>query len=58
MHQDNLVIVWSAPNYCYKSGNEVCIMKVERERPATFIKFDKDPDSHSKHEAVDIDYFA
>jgi diadenosine tetraphosphatase ApaH/serine/threonine PP2A family protein phosphatase len=58
MHQDNLVIVWSAPNYCYKSGNEACVMKVDRESAATFTKFEKDPESHIKHEPVDIDYFA
>jgi diadenosine tetraphosphatase ApaH/serine/threonine PP2A family protein phosphatase len=58
MHDNNLVIVWSAPNYCYKSGNEACVMKVAPGKAAYFQKFEKDPVSHVKVEPIDIDYFA
>jgi diadenosine tetraphosphatase ApaH/serine/threonine PP2A family protein phosphatase len=58
MHNDKLVTVWSAPNYCYKMGNDACVMKVEQEKPVEFVKFEKDPGSHVKPEDVTIDYFA
>jgi diadenosine tetraphosphatase ApaH/serine/threonine PP2A family protein phosphatase len=58
LHRDALVTVWSAPNYMYKSANEACVMKVERDQPVRFIKFEKDPDSDKKPEDVVIAYFA
>jgi diadenosine tetraphosphatase ApaH/serine/threonine PP2A family protein phosphatase len=58
VHHGALVTVWSAPNYAYKSANEACVMKVERDQPVRFIKFEKDPDSDKKPDDVQISYFA
>jgi diadenosine tetraphosphatase ApaH/serine/threonine PP2A family protein phosphatase len=58
MHNDNLVIVWSAPNYSYRSGNEAAVMKVFGDRPVEFVKFDKDPLSSVKPPEAEIEYFA
>jgi diadenosine tetraphosphatase ApaH/serine/threonine PP2A family protein phosphatase len=58
MHNDDLVIVWSAPNYSYKSGNEACVMKVFPDKPVEFVMFDKDENSHIKPVDLEISYFA
>ncbi|OHT15798.1 Serine/threonine-protein phosphatase PP-X isozyme 1 [Tritrichomonas foetus] len=57
-HDDNLVIVWSAPNYMYKSGNDATFMRVTKEAAPEFVKFDKDEKSDVKPEDITIDYFA
>ncbi|KAH0794617.1 Ser/Thr protein phosphatase [Histomonas meleagridis] len=58
LHDDNLVIVWSAPNYMYKCGNDASIMKVYTDKAPEFIKFDKDEKSSIKPEDLIIEYFA
>lgn len=65
-HDNNLVIVWSAPNYCYTSGNDACVMHVpatdegEHGKGVEFWKFEKDPCSDRKPEEKDFElsYFA
>lgn len=57
-HDDRLVIVWSAPNYTYKQGNEASIMKVMPGMPVQFTKFKEDPNSSQKPGDVFIEYFA
>jgi diadenosine tetraphosphatase ApaH/serine/threonine PP2A family protein phosphatase len=58
LHKDKLVIVWSAPNYCYKSGNRACVMKVREREAVEFVEFEKDKASHVKPEDIEIGYFA
>jgi diadenosine tetraphosphatase ApaH/serine/threonine PP2A family protein phosphatase len=58
MHDDALVIVWSAPNYTYKSGNLAAVMEVSPQKPVTFKQFDAHQDSSKKPEDVQIEYFA
>jgi diadenosine tetraphosphatase ApaH/serine/threonine PP2A family protein phosphatase len=53
LHHDQVVIVWSAPNYCYKADNLACVMHVpsdggNEEKGVSFKEFDKDPKSDNK----------
>jgi diadenosine tetraphosphatase ApaH/serine/threonine PP2A family protein phosphatase len=61
-HNEKLVTVWSAPNYCYNSGNEACVMHVPGDNPdqVEFWKFDKDENSHIAPGELDftVGYFA
>lgn len=38
---NNLVTVWSAPNYCYRCGNVASFMTVDEKLETSFTKFDK-----------------
>jgi diadenosine tetraphosphatase ApaH/serine/threonine PP2A family protein phosphatase len=57
-HDDSLVIVWSAPNYSYQSGNLASVMKVDTKEDLRFQLFDKDPVSDVKPVDAQIEYFA
>jgi diadenosine tetraphosphatase ApaH/serine/threonine PP2A family protein phosphatase len=39
--EHQLVTVWSAPNYTYRSGNKAAVMTVDEEIKCTFIQFDE-----------------
>ena len=43
MFDDNLVTVWSAPNYCYRCGNVASIMEVDENLSKTFKIFESAP---------------
>ena len=43
MFNDTLVTVWSAPNYCYRCGNEAAIMEVDEFMKFNFLQFDPAP---------------
>lgn len=43
-HQDNQVVtIFSAPNYCYRCGNQAAIMEVDEQLNHTFLQFDPSP---------------
>ena len=42
-HTQQLVTVFSAPNYCYRCGNMAAIMEVEENLRPKFIQFDPAP---------------
>jgi len=44
MFDDQLVTVWSAPNYCYRCGNVASIMAVDRDLKKEFKIFEAVPD--------------
>ena len=42
-HERNVVTVFSAPNYCYRCGNEAAIMEVDEYMKYNFLQFDPAP---------------
>ena len=42
---ENLITVWSAPNYCYRCGNRAAIMNVDGKQPYNFETFNAAPSS-------------
>ena len=48
MFNNQLVDVWSAPNYCYRCGNIASIMEVAEYLQNTFKTYDAAPHSERK----------
>lgn len=42
-HDANVVTIFSAPNYCYRCGNQAAIMQVDEQLSNTFLPFDPAP---------------
>jgi serine/threonine-protein phosphatase 2A catalytic subunit len=42
-HDENVVTVFSAPNYCYRCGNQAAIMECDEALEYTLIQFDPAP---------------
>jgi len=42
-HDNNIVTIFSAPNYCYRCGNQAAIMEVDDAMACSFIQFDPAP---------------
>ena len=47
-HNRHVCTIFSAPNYCYRCGNEAAIMEVDEYLRYTFLQFDPAPDQHDK----------
>ena len=45
MFDEQLVTVWSAPNYCYRCGNMAAIMTVHEDGSRTFTVYDAAPEN-------------
>jgi hypothetical protein len=45
MFDEQLVTVWSAPNYCYRCGNMAAIMTVHEDGSRTFNVYDAAPEN-------------
>lgn len=58
LFNNQLVTVWSAPNYMYRSGNQASVMKVEMGKEPEFLVFTEDESSSTKPDDVIISYFA
>jgi len=54
----NLVTVWSAPNYCYRCGNKAAILKIDNNLEKIFDIFKEVPESASSvHPRNIVPYF-
>jgi len=42
-HEKHVVTIFSAPNYCYRCGNQAAIMEVDEHLRQTYIQFDPAP---------------
>lgn len=39
-HHENVVTIFSAPNYCYRCGNQAAIMEVDEQHNRQFLQYD------------------
>jgi len=42
-HDRNVVTIFSAPNYCYRCGNQAAVMEIDEHLKYTFLQFDPAP---------------
>lgn len=42
-HEQQVVTIFSAPNYCYRCGNQAAIMEVDEDLNQTFLQYDPSP---------------
>lgn len=42
-HEKNVVTIFSAPNYCYRCGNQAALMELDEASKFTFLQFDPAP---------------
>eukprot|EP00922_Rhytidocystis_sp_ex-Travisia-forbesii_P003847 GHVS01005567.1.p1 GENE.GHVS01005567.1~~GHVS01005567.1.p1 ORF type:complete len:360 (+),score=56.63 GHVS01005567.1:305-1384(+) len=58
-HERNVVTVFSAPNYCYRCGNQAAIMEIDEAMNYNFIQFDPSSERSTPFEEVKRipDYF-
>ena len=45
-HDRNVVTIFSAPNYCYRCGNQAAIMEIDEHLKYTFLQFDPAPNQY------------
>lgn len=50
-HEKNVVTIFSAPNYCYRCGNQAAIMEIDEHLEYTFLQFDPAPRTKAQMEA-------
>eukprot|EP00924_Labyrinthula_sp_SR-Ha-C_P002611 maker-scaffold_13-snap-gene-1.52-mRNA-1 protein AED:0.06 eAED:0.06 QI:137/1/1/1/1/1/5/433/320 len=48
-HNQNVVTIFSAPNYCYRCGNQAAILEVDEDMRYTFLQFDPAPRTDDPH---------
>jgi len=57
-HEKNVVTIFSAPNYCYRCGNQAAIMEIDEKMGKTFLQFDPAPRKGEPHVTrLTPDYF-
>ena len=60
-HNKHVITIFSAPNYCYRCGNQAAIMEVDENKRQTLLQFDPSPnqgnDSNRESDKRTPDYF-
>ena len=57
-HDRNVVTIFSAPNYCYRGGNQAAIMELDDALKYSFLQFDPAPHHGEPHvKKLTPDYF-
>lgn len=61
-HEKNVVTIFSAPNYCYRCGNQAAVMEIDEHLEYTLLQFDPAPrDVEAQKEEAKVrklpDYF-
>jgi len=58
-HEKQVVTIFSAPNYCYRCGNQAAMMEIDEHMGHTFIQFDPAPrrGESNVRKQPNIDYF-
>ena len=51
-HDRNVVTIFSAPNYCYRCGNQASIMELDDALKYSFLQFDPAPRYHNSPDNV------
>lgn len=55
-HSERVVTIFSAPNYCYRCGNQAALMEIDESMNHTFVQFDPAPrrgEPNSRKNTVD-----
>ncbi|OHT16378.1 Serine/threonine protein phosphatase PP-V [Tritrichomonas foetus] len=58
--EEQIVTVWSAPNYTYRSGNDASVLKIDKNKNRQFVVFQAVPDDKRviPEELAESSYFA
>jgi len=57
-HDKQVVTIFSAPNYCYRCGNQAAVMEIDENMDYTFVQFDPAPRRGEPHIGKPaVDYF-
>ena len=48
-HEKSVVTIFSAPNYCYRCGNQAAILEVDEKLDYTFLQFEPAPRRGEPH---------
>ena len=59
-NEEQIVTVWSAPNYCYRSGNDASVLKIDKNKNRQFVVFKAVPNDKRviPEELNEANYFA
>jgi serine/threonine-protein phosphatase 2A catalytic subunit len=48
-HDQHVVTIFSAPNYCYRCGNQAAIMELDEQMEHKFLPFEEAPRKGEPH---------